>query len=219
MLKTLATSVAAVALTFGLTATAGAATTDYLTRFTFNQPFSIPGVTLPAGTYTFKLADPTGGRSIVQVLDERGLESFALLQAIPAYRPGNSDDPALSLMDTVSGVPAAIKTWWPLGQNAGFEFIYPEAQHARLTGIVPIPGLTNERASLDATPVRRAVAAPATDAATEVAPVVAMQVLPPAPEPFDNEALPAGGSSRAVIALLGALTLFAGAWALGRARV
>lgn len=217
MLKTLARPIAAaVALAFCLSATAGAETSDHLTRFTFNQPFSIPGVTLPAGTYTFKLADPTGGRRIVQVLDERGMESFALLQALPAYRANDTQELALSLMDTVPGVPAAIKTWWPLGERTGFEFIYPESQSARLTGLEPLAMPPLPRAAVGVAPVRVAAATASRAATSE--PVVAMQVMPGVAMPLSEEQ-EQQGPSRAVIALLGALTLFLGAWTLGRARV
>ena len=38
-------------------ATAAATPLDKCTTFTFSAPFSIPGVTLPAGSYVFRLAD------------------------------------------------------------------------------------------------------------------------------------------------------------------
>ena len=47
-----------VALVCGLSSPATAYTLDRRTLFTFNQPIALPGMTLPAGTYTFRLADP-----------------------------------------------------------------------------------------------------------------------------------------------------------------
>ena len=39
-------------------ATVSAQTADRRTIFTFNGPVTLPGVTLPAGQYLFRLADP-----------------------------------------------------------------------------------------------------------------------------------------------------------------
>ena len=40
------------------------------TILTFSGPVQIPGATLPAGSYVFKLADLTGNRHVVQVFDK-----------------------------------------------------------------------------------------------------------------------------------------------------
>jgi hypothetical protein len=42
--------------------------TQEITYLTFSNSVEMPGVTLPAGTYTFRLAD-TPSRNVVQVLD------------------------------------------------------------------------------------------------------------------------------------------------------
>src|SRR4051812_22661679 len=100
MLKTLASTIAAAAIVSGLGAAASASPTDHLTKFTFNRPIAVPGITLPAGTYIFKLADPSTERKIVQIMDADGMHSLALLQATPAYRPENTGASALKLLDT-----------------------------------------------------------------------------------------------------------------------
>ena len=40
------------------------------TILTFSGPVQIPGATLPAGSYVFKLADIPGNRHVVQVFDK-----------------------------------------------------------------------------------------------------------------------------------------------------
>ena len=41
------------------------------TILTFSGPVAIPGATLPAGSYVFKLADLQGNRHVVQVFDKQ----------------------------------------------------------------------------------------------------------------------------------------------------
>jgi hypothetical protein len=40
------------------------------TFLTFSAPVQVPGATLPAGTYMFKLADLQGNRHVVQIFDK-----------------------------------------------------------------------------------------------------------------------------------------------------
>ena len=51
-------------LTFGISGVAQAQPADYRTYFTFSAPVTLPGVTLPAGRYLFRLADPDGSRKV-----------------------------------------------------------------------------------------------------------------------------------------------------------
>lgn len=113
---------------------------DKRTFFTFSQPITVPGVTLPAGTYLFRLADPTGSRKVVQVLSEDGSESYAMLLSIPVQRFDIPDEPEIHFMETPSNTPAAVKIWWYPGETIGYEFIYPEEQGTLLAkrGIEPV---------------------------------------------------------------------------------
>ena len=49
-----------------------AQTYDKLAYLTFNRPVQIPGVTLHAGTYSFRLANAATSRNVVQVLSNDG---------------------------------------------------------------------------------------------------------------------------------------------------
>ena len=60
---------------------------DKLTYFTFSGPVQIPGQTLAAGTYMFKLADSPSNRHIVQVFNKDGSKLYATILAIPDQRP------------------------------------------------------------------------------------------------------------------------------------
>ena len=97
--------------------------------FSFSGPVTLPGVTLPTGTYLFRVPSPN--RSIIQVLSPDGTKVFGTFFAIPAYRNAIPEKPEVRFMETSSSMPHAVKTWWYPGDSAGFEFIYPK-QQARL---------------------------------------------------------------------------------------
>jgi hypothetical protein len=97
--------------------------TNYLT---FRAPFGLPGVTLPAGTYAFEMADTNGSRDVVTVSSRDGSKHYfmgftrevrrpaglAVYQSIIVFREGPSD------------APARIAAWYPAGRAAGREFLY-----------------------------------------------------------------------------------------------
>jgi hypothetical protein len=105
-------------------------TADKRTYFTFSQPVALPGVTLPAGTYMFRLADDTTTRKVIQVANKEGTQSFAMLHTMPAYRPDAPRDPEVRFMETASGAPIAVRAWWQGGERTGYEFIYSPEQLA-----------------------------------------------------------------------------------------
>lgn len=107
---------------------ADAQTTDHRTLFTVNQPFSLPGVTLPAGTYQFRVADETTGRRVINVLDATGTKSYALLPSIPAARREAPVNPVVQVRETPEGTTVAIQAWWHPGASTGYEFVYPRRQ-------------------------------------------------------------------------------------------
>lgn len=131
MLKTIASACVFAMLAF-TSITAHAQTIDNRTFFTFNQPVTLPGVTLPAGKYLFRNPDTMSGRRVVQVLSEDGRQAYAQLLTIPAQRFDAPPQPEIRFMETAQGTPAAIKTWWYPGNTVGWEFIYPKEQALRL---------------------------------------------------------------------------------------
>ena len=112
----------------GAASGANAFTSDKRTYFTFSQPVALPGVTLPAGTYMFRLADDTTTRKVIQVSNQQGTQSFAMLHTIPAYRMDAPRDPEVRFMETASGAPVAVRAWWQQGERTGYEFIYSKSE-------------------------------------------------------------------------------------------
>ena len=101
---------------------------DRTTYVTFSGPVSVPGATLPAGTYTFRIADSPANRHIVQILDRAGSKVFATLLAVPAERPQPSGEPVITFKETPSDRPPAVRYWYYAGEKDGNELVYPKAQ-------------------------------------------------------------------------------------------
>ena len=97
--------------------------------FNFSGPVTLPGITLPAGSYLFRV--PTPDRNIIQVLSADGTKIYGTFFAIAAHRSAIPEKPELRFMETKSTMPHAIRTWWYPADSTGFEFIYPKHQ-ARL---------------------------------------------------------------------------------------
>ena len=195
MLKKLASTSALVALALTVASGAQAMTFDKRTYFTFNQPITLPGVTLPAGTYVFHLADPTTSRKVTHVTNEKGTQSYAMLLSMPAYRNDAPRDSEIQFMETAAGMPRAVKAWWVAGERNGYEFIYSKEQMRRLSeGIAPEPAAFSAEPAAEpvASEIAEPVAAPEIEverteevAAVEGEPVAVVEETPaalPAPD-------------------------------------
>ncbi|HUK37424.1 MAG TPA: hypothetical protein VLV86_26085 [Vicinamibacterales bacterium] len=123
---------------------ARADTYDKRTVFTFNRPISLPGVTLPAGEYLFRIVDTETNRKVIQVLSGDGKTPYAMLHSIPEVRRDASEKPEVRFLETAKGQPSAVKTWWYPGERIGYEFIYPKHQAQELAKVVAEPVLTTK---------------------------------------------------------------------------
>jgi hypothetical protein len=150
MLKTIASACVLAVLGFTST-TAHAQTIDNRTFFTFSQPITLPGVTLPAGKYLFRNPDFNTSRRVVQVLSDDGKQSYAMLLTIPTQRTEPSAEPEIRFMETAEGTQPAIKAWWYPGNTIGWEFIYPKEQALKLAKTASGSVLTTASAQNDTT--------------------------------------------------------------------
>ena len=105
---------------------------DKKTILTFSGPVQIPGATLPAGSYVFKLADLNGNRHVVQVFDKAEKKIFATLLAIPNDRMEPSDEPVVMFSERPAGSPQAVKVWYYPGERIGNEFVYPKSMAMKI---------------------------------------------------------------------------------------
>src|SRR5689334_1151777 len=90
---------AALLLTSTIAAAQGQVVDSRLTNVTFSGPVSIPGYTLPAGTYHFQLADSQANRNIVQIFDKDNKLVTTVL-AVPAKRQQPEGDPVVTFKET-----------------------------------------------------------------------------------------------------------------------
>jgi hypothetical protein len=150
MLKRFVSASVLVVLVHLMASGADAFTSDKRTYFTFNQSVALPGVTLPAGTYMFRIANPDTSRNVIQVSDKEGTESYALLLTMPAYRLDAAKDSEVRFMETPAGAPRAIDAWWYVGDNTGYQFIYSKRQLAELNRIVQPAAAVSEETSIRA---------------------------------------------------------------------
>jgi hypothetical protein len=185
------TSLVASALAVLSAVPAQAQTIDERTYFTFSAPVEVPGKTLPAGKYLFRLADPDTGRRVVQVLSADGKQVYGMFFSVSADRPVAAPAPEVRFMETPADQPVAIRTWWSPGNRIGREFIYPKDQARRLAGGAAEPVLTTQAAT---------TAADQTDT-TELARISATgSETPFAPADASTGSGPSGASQRGEIA-------------------
>jgi hypothetical protein len=102
------------------------------TILTFSGPVQIPGATLAAGSYVFKLADLSGNRHVVQVFDKDEKKIIATLLAIPNDRLDASDEPVVLFSERPAGSPQAVKVWFYPGNRIGNEFVYPKSMAMKI---------------------------------------------------------------------------------------
>jgi hypothetical protein len=136
-------------LTLSIGGRAEAQPADYRTIFTFSAPVTLPGVTLPAGKYIFRLADPDSGRKVINVLSGDGKRSLAMLHTIPNQAVKPPKDAEIRFMETSAQVPPPVKTWWYAGKSIGYEFIYPRQQALQLAKATSEPILTTTQETTD----------------------------------------------------------------------
>ena len=121
-----------------------------LTYLTFSGPVQVPGRTLPAGTYTFKLAD-VNDRHVVQIYDKATSKLLTTILAIPDQRLDPADKPVVMFKETPAGTPNAIQAWFYPGNTIGDEFVYPRSQAIRIAKAThtPVLSMSDEAAKGD----------------------------------------------------------------------
>jgi len=200
------------------------------TVMTFNQPIEIPGQVLPAGTYTFKLAESRSDRHIVQIFNADGTHIFATVLAINNYRLQPTGETVVKFAERSGDNPEALKAWFYPGDSFGQEFVYPKQRAVELAvaSNEAVPALPVDAADINVAPIvavtpdqKEVPVADAIETAPPAAAPVAQDPTPtpvaavtpaPAPEPTPAPAvataeLPQTASTVPLIALLGFASL------------
>ena len=124
--------VAAVILMLGISVGAQDFNIHEKTFLTFSNSVELPGMTLPAGTYTFRLAD-TPSRNVVQVLSQDEKQIHGQFLFIQAERPDVTGETVITFRETREGTTPAIQYWYYPGEKIGKEFIYAKDQAMRIS--------------------------------------------------------------------------------------
>jgi hypothetical protein len=117
--------------------------TSERTFMTFSSPVELPGVTLDAGTYEFRLAD-TPTRNVVQVFRKDGRDVVGQWTFAQASRPRVSSETVVMFREAKEGGTPAIQFWYFPNEKIGKEFIYPKDQAARIAARTGESVLTEE---------------------------------------------------------------------------
>jgi hypothetical protein len=163
---------------------------DKKTYITFSDTVQVPGATLPAGKYVFKLVESNANRHVVQVFNERENHVFTTVIAIPNYRLKTPDKTIVTFYEAPQGQPLPVRAWFYPGDNFGQEFVYPKSEAALIAKGTKETVRTEEVATVAEAPTPQttevAVAEPEVEAVKTAEPApapVAAEPAPPAPEP------------------------------------
>jgi hypothetical protein len=100
--------------------------TNYLT---FSAPFALPGVSLPAGTYVFDVI-ATGSNDVVRVTSRDGSRVYLTAFTVRVQRPKALPVTRQIVFNEVAaGMTPPVKTWYPIGQSIGHQFVYDRGGH------------------------------------------------------------------------------------------
>ena len=147
------TSIAAAVFTAAfLTAATSASAQDsninQRTILTFSGPVQMPGVTLPAGKYVFRLAD-TALHNVMQVFDGEEKRIIGQWFFIPKNRTTQEANaangkPVVMFKETPEGFTPAIQYYFYPTDLTGKEFIYPKAQALKIAAATHQPVLATD---------------------------------------------------------------------------
>jgi len=142
-------------LAVGLAPAAHADEWNKLTYLTFSGPVNMPGITLPAGTYRFELADPDSSRRVVRVSDKDGSKSYGIFLSISDQKLEPSDKPLVMFKEMPAGAPQAVQAWFYPGETTGYEFVYPHDQALKIAKATHEPVLTMKESAQTSTDAER----------------------------------------------------------------
>jgi hypothetical protein len=93
------------------------------TQLTFSKPFSLPGVTLGAGTYIFERAAPQSAIEVVRVSsrDRRFVYYTGFTELVEKPRALTAP---VTFGEAPAGAAVPVREWYPTGTSTGHRFHY-----------------------------------------------------------------------------------------------
>jgi hypothetical protein len=123
-------------LTAATSASAQDSNVNQRTYLTFSGPVQMPGVTLPAGKYVFRLAD-TSLHNVMQVFDGEEKHIIGQWFFVPANRTEKEQSeangkPVVMFREMPEGMTPAVHFFYYPTDLTGKEFIYPKDQAVKI---------------------------------------------------------------------------------------
>jgi hypothetical protein len=108
--------------------------TNKTTHLTFSHPVEVPGVTLPAGTYIFRLQGSVSGSwNRVSITNQADDKTFANVLTVHDYRHETAPHTVVTFGEKGNCTEATpIKAWFYPNEQYGYRFVYPKEQAARI---------------------------------------------------------------------------------------
>jgi len=125
------------------------ATINKRTFLTFSAPVQVPGATLPAGTYVFRIANPAV-QTVWQVFDANERHLLAQFFFVPTGDRTIQEQnrahgkPVVRFHETPRGVAPPMKVLYYPTDPAGHMFLYPRAQAEQIAAITHQPVLATD---------------------------------------------------------------------------
>jgi len=115
---------AAAALALMVAGSVMAHSSNHENRLTFSRPVALPGVVLPAGSYTFDTAD-SNALDVVVVRSKANNKVLYMGFTAQVRRPrGMSPNTVVTLGETSGNEALPITAWYEIGQTMGHAFRY-----------------------------------------------------------------------------------------------
>ena len=93
-------------------------------RLKFSRPVALPGIVLPAGTYSFDVASPTA-LDVVVVRSASRDKVYYMGFTRTVSRPKHvSKETAVAFGEATANEPPPIAAWYEIGDTIGHEFLY-----------------------------------------------------------------------------------------------
>jgi hypothetical protein len=94
-------------------------------QITFSRPIALPGVVLPAGSYTFEVVNPDSSSAVVRVAHRDTHQVYFSGFTMAAVRPANLPaDRVVTVGEAPAGGAIPITAWYPTGRVAGHRFVW-----------------------------------------------------------------------------------------------
>ena len=124
LVRSLMSTAAAVLMALAAVTPSGAANGPR-DQITFSRPVALPGVVLPAGSYTFEVMNPDSSSTVVRVAHRDTHQVFFSGLTMMAVRPANlAAGRLVTVGEAAAGAAIPITAWYPTGRLAGHRFVW-----------------------------------------------------------------------------------------------